>query len=261
MNQNECSCGYPISPEDKYCENCGKQVEFIEVKKNVNNYQFSEEIERAKVYFSDPSNKVEDNVTKPNSFDIRLSDGEVIVKTYHCSHLTLQRCDGYLTVTNRRVIFRGKGIGSRIVKEISISSITGLDTFYGTNINYILLLIGLLLILAGFNSLRGIEYNGFLGVLSTLLGFGVGALFIKMSIKRTFKLGIYSSTAHLSPINVGLGSLGLTSLMAAYTLVAAPTHQTDVMMRQLGALIMDIQSRGDFAIEAWADKNENDKAG
>lgn len=258
MKSHICSCGYQIEPESLFCENCGKKVENIiedETDKDLLTKLKDDEIDfdRYKVYLSDPRNKSIESVTKSEHFDIRLGEGEEVIKHFHCSRLKLQRCNGYLTVTNKRVIFRGSGLANRLVKEITISSITGLDTYYGTNINFIFLIIGLILGLMCFNALDTIAYGGFFEDFLFIALFILSALFFKLAIKKTFKMGIYSSSSMLSPINIGLGSMGLASILESNIILASPTSQTDTMMKQLGALIMDIQTQGDFAIEKWKD--------
>jgi len=109
----------------------------------------------------------------------KSSTTEIKVKSYHCSEMLFPKCDGYLTVTNKRVIFHGladkafwldvlldairnflmsviskiikKRIiddkpksSSRIAIEIDLNTISGVSSYYGTKTNLIMLAIGIL---------------------------------------------------------------------------------------------------------------------
>ena len=38
---------------------------------------------------------------------------------------------------------------------------------------------------------------------------------------------------------------------ALYTMVGKPTEDTGTMIREIGAMVQDLQTRGDHAIEDW----------
>ena len=79
----------------------------------------------------------------------------------------------------------------------------------------------------------------------------VGALVIWSGIKKTFVLAIYAANSNPSSINIGMGAVSALGNGAVMSLAANPTSETDVMMKEVGAMILDIQTHGDYAIEKW----------
>ena len=110
----------------------------------------------------------------------KSSKTEIVVRSYHCTSMLVPKCNGYLTITNKRVIFQGsskdesllnriisrivflahssdlplKALGlpssayktdsvNRTVTEVDISTVSGVASHYGTKTNIIMLLIGL----------------------------------------------------------------------------------------------------------------------
>jgi len=198
---------------------------------------------------------------------IVLTEEEKIVRTYLCSRLRFPSCDGYLTVTNRRVIFHGYGGDSRIVDEVPLDSVSAISTFYGTKIKIGQIItgaafaIGSLITFAMVNSSSrsgsffGVNVNnGGTNSIAVLFGFALlisGVVLLAMSIKRAFVLKIYSSSANNSPIDIGSGPGGLVGNSALFSVVAQPTKQTNQMMLELGAMISDLQRLGDHGVEQW----------
>jgi len=127
---------------------------------------------------------------------VTLSENEVKVKTYHCTTLKRPRGEGYLTVTNKRVVFHAYGTSaqgqSKLVSEVPIETVSAIRTYYGS------------------------------GAMGT-------------------------------PINLGAGSFGadMTGQGAAMSVMAQPTSETEMMMNELGAMILDFKSMGDHAIDKW----------
>jgi hypothetical protein len=79
-----------------------------------------------------------------NMFKLILSEKETIVKTYHCTTLQKPAGEGYLTVTNKRVVFHGHGESgggkSKLVSEVPIEQVSGINVYYGngTKTNFII---------------------------------------------------------------------------------------------------------------------------
>ena len=84
------------------------------------------------------------------------SDGEVVVRTYHCTYLSPifaligLKTDGYLTVTNKRVVYFAEGSSmfgvaghSKLYKEVSIADVSNLSLGKGTRFSILRLLFGL----------------------------------------------------------------------------------------------------------------------
>ena len=90
---------------------------------------------------------------------LKYAEGEVEVRTYLCSDIYSPSSKGYLTVTNKRVIFQGMSSGSRVNQETWLDGVSGIDAFYGKDINtskiirsIVLMIIGLIVMMAGSSS-------------------------------------------------------------------------------------------------------------
>lgn len=182
----------------------------------------------------------------PNSY-IRLSENEEVVRQYQCSNIKRPAsCIGYLTVTTKRILFEGRSSGSRISKEVVLDSVSGLDCAYGTNINLRRLILGILVVLVGIMG----RFRSIWEIVIILMG----VYLIITSFRKTFRLAIYSSKASSSPISIGEGIRSLFGNEAVYTLVSEPTADTDRMLNELGAMVQDLQTLGDYAVTKWKER-------
>lgn len=177
---------------------------------------------------------------------VHLSENEVRVKTYHCSTLKAPKGEGYITVTNKRVIFHGHGESSRLVSEVPIETVSGISTYYGQGIRTMFVVYG---IISAMLFLLSIDFAGILSLvflIATILFF----VFCKGS---SYYLSIYSSGASGTPINVGRGALSskITGQGAMFAEIANPTDETEAMMNELGAIVLDLKTLGDHAISKW----------
>lgn len=187
---------------------------------------------------------------------IKYSDDEKLIKTYCCSIMSCPYGKGYVLVTNKRVIYTGITKKSRFVNEMSIKDVSGINTMYGKRIKLTRLLFGIMFTIIGISSIIlsykqslqiGVEvFDYALNIL-----FWIGTILSLTSKKKCFKLAIYSSQAMGTPINVT--TIKSDTHNAMFSLSAEPTNETDKMMCELGALIHDIQTMGDNAIEKWRD--------
>ena len=177
-----------------------------------------------------------------------LAENEQVVRQYQCSNVKRPRCVGYLTVTNKRILFQGKAASSRIAKEVVLDSVSGLDCYYGLNINVGGIILGVILALAGLFLLVSDGDTAVWGLLAIILG----VLCVIGSIQKSFFLSVFSSKANGSPISIGAGARSLVGNGALYSLMSEPTADTDRMLNELGALVQDLQTLGDHAIEKWS---------
>jgi len=106
----------------------------------------------------------------------KSSKTEKEVKSYHCTEMLFPSCDGFLTVTNKRIIFHGLAntanlldvvitgtrnffrssterkcrailgddIQNRVSIEIDINTVSGVSSYYGIKTNLIMLVFGIL---------------------------------------------------------------------------------------------------------------------
>jgi hypothetical protein len=187
-----------------------------------------------------------------------LAKEEKVVKTYHCSKLRFPSCDGYLSVTNRRVIFHGYAAGSRIVDEVQLDSVSGLSTFYGGRLKVAQLIAALVMTLVSIWALTQAASDSFIKIqiLPTPLAVILLVLAVILLItcyRKMFFLKVYSSKANGSPIAIGEGYGGFGGNGAVFTVTAAPTAETDAMMLELGALVSDLQRTGDYGTADWTE--------
>lgn len=185
---------------------------------------------------------------------IKLTEGEQVIRTYKCCDLLLPNITGKLSVTNKRILFTGAGSSSRVSKELKIDSVSGIDCHYGTNIRILRLIVAIILAVVGFIVLGqaanyyyagdGLKTIGiFLVIIGGVLGF--------LSVRPTFNFVVYAKDTHVSPISLGEGASSLVGNTAIMSVVGRPGADTDRMLREIGALIMDLQMRGDLAIDSW----------
>lgn len=182
------------------------------------------------------------------SSNFRMAENEKVVRQYHCSNIRHPKCDGYLTVTNKRVMFQAKASTSRISKEVVLDSVSGLDCYYGLNVNVGGIILAVFCIIASFRCFGSGESLVVIGLLLLVLGI----VLLIFSLRKCFFLSIYSSKANGSPISIGGGPRTLVGNGALYSLASEPTEDTDRMMNELGALVQDLQTLGDHAISKWS---------
>ncbi|WP_234121954.1 zinc ribbon domain-containing protein [Clostridium hydrogenum] len=233
---SNCSnCGAEYNENDTFCGECGAPINSSSNKSSLDYKTF-----------------------------VALSEGEVKVKTYHCTTLKKPQGEGFVTVTNKRVIFHafGKSGGgsSKLVSEVPIETISGVRTYFGTGINIMELVLGILFSLISlffmFNKTWGVfsEFGSKISIIPLAIFLTLAIVFLLKFRKVSYELSVYSTGANGSPINFGDGSFGnkLTGQGAAATISAFPSEDTVELMREIGAIILDFKSMGDHAIEKWA---------
>ena len=255
------------------------------------------------------------------------AEGEQCIKTYHCtsfrSRLLGIASEGYLEVTNKRVVFQATGGDSIIHSEVPIEDVSGISVFKGSYFSFMhfisALVLGFLLggiasalfgtlfsllglgsavnwlLAIGFlvggvligrrNILRPIcavasaisfTMIGGLGLFSLFgggllggMGGSVGASGLAMlasvivgiyaiicmfwyATRKTMSLAVSSKGGSQTPIAIaGAGGSSIIYSSAARALEAEPAVDAETLSRELGALIMDIQQRGDMLVEKW----------
>ena len=204
------------------------------------------------------------------------------VKTYHCTKWGMPKLDGHLTVTTERVIFHGaaqktvtdKNTGEAITRttdsiseEAELKSISGISTFYGTKVNIIWLLLGLALAIGSIGGTvscakimrtmlvytsDGMGYAMVMPILLLIVIFFGGVLmFTLLGFGKAFFLNIYSAQSAGAPISIGNAK---TANHVLLSMAGHPTPETDIMMKELGALIIDLKADKEEAYKMWAAK-------
>jgi len=203
---------------------------------------------------------------------IQLADGEEIVRDYHAAVQRRPKINIYVAVTTRRLLSVGesKGVGGKSVSmgEVYIQDTSGVRAFFGGGIDWIRLIMGLFLIIISiiFFSFGSSGIN--VGIIFTLVGIllvlgGLYYLFSAlMSRGKAVFLEVFSKEAAGVPISIGatstrsgptLTSLGLSSyLRLGRQTYLKPGPDSERMVRELSACVMDLQSDRENALKKWS---------
>jgi hypothetical protein len=263
------------------------------------------------------------------------AEGESSVRSYHItslkSRLLSLETEGYLTITNKRVVFyaSGSSYGGRSIlqSEVPIEDVSGINCYKGTyfsflaffaailaayiaatilvsiigfliiqsdisfdNYEAVLVMIWLLAIAALIGSFfipRDNIYRSVLAGISAMLFVALGglgmvtgmlamimrgseestniALLIAVGVviysivcffwyarRETMSLAIGSKGGGSTPIAIsGISSFSLYNTAALKALSAEPAGDSETMIKELGAIVLDIQALGDHGIQKW----------
>lgn len=185
---------------------------------------------------------------------VELSEGEEVVRCYYITDNKRPKARGDVAVTNKRVIYQGKGKNGSAVTEVPIEGISAINTYCGSGFKVGRVIIGLLFIAAGIYTLDTI--------IISIIGFLIGIYYLFTSFNLGYSLSIKTSAAMSTGISVGASDItsssGFISRLfatsgqcAALSLNAVPTAEALQMMNELGAIVMDLKTMGDSAIEKW----------
>lgn len=198
-----------------------------------------------------------------NARGIILSEDEVVIREYEASFIESPKSEGYVIATNRRIIFTGStstAMGSSIiVRDTKIDTITGVVGGLTHKKSIIQIIIGLFITFITLYMLFNDVLSNFISVLFLLLGVFIAYKGFNASGVQMY-LSILSSQS-TPAISVAVeASRGLFSRInghdAVMTVTASgPGKHTEQMIREIGALVQDIQIMGDLAIDKWVDKS------
>lgn len=205
---------------------------------------------------------------------ILLSDGETLWRQYQVVQLhTRQQGEGSLYVTDSRVIFfaRAKGRGTQrpslLVQQTKLKNITGLAVYVTRRISlwlFLFIIFGIgwtlvwfsvHLVLVAILSLAVVVAC----VLAVVLGkANHGAVRVRIDAEGSDSSPIaFGRYGRHGPIAIMLNSL-ITPLRAIFGVFTAidvpigmPGEDAEKVVAELGALIMDLQTRGSLAGEHW----------
>ena len=179
---------------------------------------------------------------------IILAEDEHIIKEYEAAKMTAPyKIDVNIALTTKRVVFYGKGTSwfglgeNRLVDEVHINKVIGTNVFNGRTFSLIQLIIGALIALYGLTNLFGRDSG--IAIISLI----VGIVIIIFSIKTTFYVEIKAENT--SPISVGKERASITK----------PDKDSDLLVKEIGAMILDIQLNGTDLLEKLKCPNPNCK--
>jgi hypothetical protein len=208
---------------------------------------------------------------------IVLADGEHVWREYVVTRLKRRdQGTGTLYVTDSRVIFLARARAGRtsrastVIQQTKVEHVTGLSVHVSRTVNMFLAVMTTFLALAlVFALLRGM-WTSFIVLL--LLTAGAGYLLVRGLHRRGFvTVVIHSGSSQASPIEFGeegdsrsVGAirstlrtlvgplLGLLGAPTAFDVMyGIPAEDAERVVSELGALLIDLQTKGSLAAERW----------
>ena len=204
-----------------------------------------------------------------------MCDGEQILRVYRAVQLrNPKRGEGTLYVTDARVVFyaraqgRGAQRASALVQQTKLQDITGLAAFVSRRVSPILLV---LTVIFAVLAVLGIVGHNVAAVIVCLIIAGLCFAAIAAGWAERGRAGvtIHSMATQVSPITFGTFSTYRNPLEAFFStlfsplqvffhshtafdvLVGRPGEDSDQLISELGALILDQQTRGSLSAEHW----------
>jgi len=207
---------------------------------------------------------------------IRLGDGEQVIREYRAVQLRTQsRGEGTLYVTDARIVFfaraagRGTQRASSLVQQTRLEDVSGLQAFVTRKTSILLIFFTVMVSLIALGSLFSHVWAAFI-VFFFLAGSGFTAIFGGAAQRGRAGVKIHSREQAVSAIGFGHfenqrnGLEVLLSFLIYPVLVfvraqtafdvtvGRPGQDSDRLISELGALILDLQTRGQLAAEYWA---------
>lgn len=196
-------------------------------------------------------------------------EGEVSIKSYQCTQFNSRvfglKANGFLEVTNKRLLFQalGKGMNgySVIHSEVAISDVSEIKIYKGNSFNILMLIIGIILSIGVAALVKtflsfAMDSGGVGSFLALLIFAGGVYWFYINSKKEAFSLVINSKGGSGNVVYIaGLSPFGGSNSVASKALEALPAQDSELVFKEIGAVVLDIQNIGENAIEKWKKKN------
>ena len=280
-------CGQPMTASDVYCGKCGapaaatasaivlerstQQDVLIVAGPVAESVELPDPV--APIPAAPPAVMTAAPVAAPASAPrFRLAVDEVILKTYEAVQLTpgllrRKRGQGTLYVTDARVVFyawvypRGTQRESWLLQQTKLEDISGLYASVSRRISLGLLMLTIFFGLATLGTLVSLFLIGtFIFAILTV----ASMFFLLWDAARRGDVGVTISSRQIgtSPIAFGhrprkgfadmlIPGFIFRSYSAADVLYGDPAEDADQLIHELGALILDLQTRGKMAYAHW----------
>lgn len=207
-----------------------------------------------------------------------LAEGEEIVRTYRCASVDLQssntgsdiisgligrraRTDCTVTVTNRRVIYFAESekpsratklpaihTQEALIDKVSAMEFVQVEAKADLGVPLLVLIAGLVVCLMAIQADSSIWFTP--GIVILVVGF----LLLASSLLSVKQLVVMRISTDADP-DGGIRASGMSrreeSAMAFYMI---PTEDFERMSKEIGAMVLDLQTRGDDAIAGWKDR-------
>lgn len=204
-----------------------------------------------------------------------MGDGERLLRKYHAVQLrTRKRGEGTLYVTDARIVFfaraqgRGAQRASSLMQQVRLEDVCGLRAFVNRRTNVLLLVFTSFMALFALISL----FTG--NILPFIVFFLIAAAAIAAIVggaAERGKAGVKILAREAQPA-MGYGDFDpqrnpLVALMSLFIFpllvilraqtafdvqVGRPGPDSDKLIAELGALVLDLQTRGEMAVAYWA---------
>lgn len=232
-------CGNPVEPEDIFCGECGMPLSRMPEDGGVQEPSQPDSLDYQAYEPEEVPEMPEEIPEEPVKQDFELAEGEEIVRSYRCCAFEFPNQEGVLTVTTQRVIFYSSGEKTGIIRELPLAAAAGVRVLEGSCIAWGKALGGFAAVAAGLSILfAGIDTAS--SALLFLAGVVPGAVLMYMGLRPRFALEIASRWG--APLQVGL---------SGGDMMVRPGDEGTQMVRELGALIQDLQALGGDALEKW----------
>ncbi|NLI22013.1 MAG: hypothetical protein GX418_10760 [Clostridiales bacterium] len=195
--------------------------------------------------------------------NIALCEGESAIRQYRIGVMKwFGSGTADVLVTNRRVIMHSQSnyllMMASTLQEVAIDSITGISSYFGKGFKKLFLVLGIILTLLSFTLFSSFSalsrWNGSIGPISIVpwLVLLVGVALLLMSRRPSYLFSI-NAAASAEAINTSANMTGvrLSGHGTGILFTFKPTEESVTMMHELGACVMDIKSKGDYAAEVW----------
>jgi hypothetical protein len=270
---NCSSCGSVMLPGQRFCDACGVGVP-EEPAADRNSAAFVGADTYSGGMDDGPASGPGAIGTLPGT-PILLGDGEVLWRQYSAVQLrTREQGEGMIFVTDARVVLyaraRGRGTQrpSALVQQVKLQHVTAVTALVSRRISLLLIVLTVLFGLAAIGSLAAHE------VLWAIIFAAITAFCVWRIVQGAAKRGTVGVSIHGGsdgvPIAFGQGSrtgriammikilvpAWLYRMIGVFTAVdvlneGEPGIDTDRLIAELGALIFDLQSRGNLADTHW----------
>jgi hypothetical protein len=268
-------CNSPLTPNASFCGRCGTSVKDVAAGGIVIEPDPPQAVQRT-APVGPPVATTSFGAQRAGQPRFRLAADETVLKAYEAVQLRTglfrrKRGQGTLFVTDARVVFyawvfpRGTQRASWLLQQTKLEDISGLSAYVTRRFSLFLLLLTLIFGAAAVAALV-VHYVPEAIAAVVLAVLCMFFLFWDASRRGSVQVVISSRESDNSPIGFGHGprsGLGVFRrvfrpvmfFFPAYTafdvMVGDPAEDADKLLHELGALILDLQTRGKMAYPHW----------
>jgi hypothetical protein len=258
------ACGGEIGLDEAFCGTCGAQLTQIQTPAGLGSGALA----------APPGS--DDRLTLIPGTSVVLGDGEKVWREYAvCQLRTKDQGEGKLFVTDSRVIFFARARGratqraSALVQETRLADITGLTAYISRRISLLWVLAAVFFTLFALGSLVGKQIGPFV-FFAVLAGISILVIARGGAGRGGVGVRIQSGATQASPIGFGefdvVDSLlhriaGPIMVLLGFAtafdvLIGFPGEDAEKVVSEIGALIIDLQTKGSLAGTHWGVETE-----